>query len=261
MRFLIDSDLFKNVLSWDLTGEVIVSLIVMGVIAILCLIIFIQCKTTPVLKQSKGLLSLFEIAVEKIHGIVKDSLGPAFENSFAEAFVVCCFLYIPFCFIFGCIGFPCPVSSLTVTLSLALITFTLIHITSIKYTKWSYFKRYIDPIPFFLPINLISMWSPLLSLSLRLFGNGLSGFVLMSLIYQLLQMLGDFIFKNWGSIFFAPILTPVFHAYFDLFSGAIQTIVFTSLSMLFIAAERPEEEVETQAVRTSNRDIAKMKEA
>jgi F-type H+-transporting ATPase subunit a len=37
----------------------------------------------------------------------------------------------------------------------------------------------------------------------------------------------------------APLVAPWFHLYFDLFSALIQTLVFISLSMLFIAQEGP----------------------
>ncbi len=42
--------------------------------------------------------------------------------------------------------------------------------------------------------------------------------------------------------FVAPIVTPILHAYFDLFSGLIQTVVFLFLSMIFIANEGPEDD-------------------
>ena len=91
-------------------------------------------------------------------------------------------VYLFIAFIFGLTGLPSPVTYMAVPLSLGLTTFILIHVTSIRYTKWKYFKRYIDPIPIFLPINLISMWAPLLSLTLRLFGNAIAGWALLTIV-------------------------------------------------------------------------------
>ena len=110
-------------------------------------------------------------------------------------------------------------------------------------------KKY-DPNPVFLPINLVSMWAPLLSLTLRLFGNAISGWVIMSLVYGSLESVSDSIFANlpeWisGSLI-APFITPVLHAYFDFFSGFIQTTVFLFLSMIFISQEEPEPEIEEE---------------
>ena len=42
--------------------------------------------------------------------------------------------------------------------------------------------------------------------------------------------------------FIAPFITPVLHAYFDLFSGLIQTTVFISLMTILTGQEIPEEE-------------------
>ena len=41
--------------------------------------------------------------------------------------------------------------------------------------------------------------------------------------------------------FVAPVLAPVFHAYFDAFGAFIQTLVFMMLTALFTAQELPEE--------------------
>lgn len=234
-------EIFKNFFVFDLPGEVIMSLIVMFLLLILCLVIFILVKKADPLKKPKGLLAVAEIAVSKIDDLVDDNMGQGFENF--GGYILAIALFIFTCFIVGITGLPNPLTYLGVPLSLALITFVLIHATSIKYTRWKYFKRYVDPIPAFLPVNLIGMWAPLLSMTLRLFGNAFAGMVLMTLVYWALQSFGAFIFAAGpgGSIIFAPFVTPVLHAYFDVFSGAIQTLVFMFLSMLFIAQEKPEE--------------------
>ena len=118
-----------------------------------------------------------------------------------------------------------------------------------------YFKRYVEPLPFFLPINLISMWAPLLSLTMRLFGNALAGWTLMTLLYSAFNNIGNVVIEfaandamHVGS-FIAPFITPVLHAYFDLFSGLIQTVVFLFLSMIFISNEGPEDDATDELSR------------
>ncbi len=247
-------EIFKHYFDFDIPGEVIMSLIVMFLLIILCLVIFILVKKADPLKRPKGLLALAEIAVSKIDDLVDDNMGKGFENFGGYIFAIALFIFS--CFVIGITGLPNPLTYLGVPLSLALITFVLIHVTSIKYTKWHYFKRYVDPIPAFLPVNLIGMWAPLLSMTLRLFGNAFAGMVLMTLVYWALSSFGAYIFSvgPGGSIIFAPFVTPVLHAYFDLFSGAIQTLVFMFLSMLFIAQEKPEEyKVEEQLTLSTER--------
>jgi F-type H+-transporting ATPase subunit a len=80
-------------------------------------------------------------------------------------------------------------------------------------------------------------------MSFRIFGNILSGIILMALIYFSLGELSSWIFSflpaGFNSLWLAPLVAPWFHLYFDLFSALIQTLVFISLSMLFIAQEGP----------------------
>ena len=240
-------DVFKNFLdiSTGLSGEVIASLIVMGIIAIFAVIVGIQAHFHDPLKAPKGPLFLAEVGVTFFDRLVEDMMGPKFKGFGGYIMAVASYLFIAF--IFGLTGLPSPVTNLAVPLTLALITFVMIHATSVKYTKFKYFKRFIDPIPVFLPVNLISMWAPLLSMSLRLFGNAISGWCLMSIVYFGLQNLSASIFSFIASpinqIFIAPLITPILHAYFDLFSALIQTTIFIFLTMINIALEAPEDEI------------------
>ena len=243
--------MFDNFFSLDIPGEVISSLIVMLIIIVLAIIIAIQAHFHDPLKKPKGLLLLAEIGVKFFDNFALELIGAALPNFGGFIMGVTCYLFIAF--IFGLTGLPSPVTYMAVPLSLGLTTFLLIHLVSARFTKWKYFKRYVDPFPVFLPVNLISMWAPLLSLTLRLFGNAIAGWVLLTIVESALRDLSAQIFTfmpvvesgvfagNWNEIFLAPIPTAVLHAYFDLFSGLIQTVVFISLTAIFIGQEIPEE--------------------
>ena len=170
-------------------------------------------------------------------------MGTALPNF--GGFIMGVAMYLFLSFIFGLTGLPSPVTYMAIPLSLGLTTFLLIHYTSVRFTKWAYFKRYIDPIPIFLPINLISMWAPLLSLTLRLFGNAIAGWALLSIVEAALRDLSatvfQFINSEWNQVFLAPIPLAILHAYFDVFSGLIQTFVFILLTSIFIGQEIPED--------------------
>lgn len=226
-------------------GEIISSFVVIIIGLIVGLIVFFKAKKVDPLKKPKGIMIVMEMAVEKVDGMVNEMMGPHFIK-FAPYIMTLCF-YIFVCFIIGLIGLPSPMTNVLVPLSISLITFLLIHITSMKYKKWGYFHRYIDPFAVFLPINLLSMWAPLLSLTFRLFGNAISGWVLMSIVYWALENLSTLIFGL--PYFVAPVIAPALHLYFDLFSGFIQTTVFVMLTMLLIAQEGPSKE-ELVAQRT-----------
>ena len=235
-------------ISTGLRPEVISSLIVMFIIIVLTFIVFIQAHFHDPLKKPTGLLFLAEVGVKFFDGLVSDMMGPRFKGFGGYVMAVAVYLFIAF--IFGLTGLPSPVTNLAVPLSLALCTFIMIHATSIKYTKLKYFKRFVDPIPVFLPINLISMWAPLLSMTLRLFGNAISGFCLMTIVYNGLRSLSANVFSfletagpvEWNQIFFAPFIAPILHLYFDLFSALIQTTIFIFLTMINIGLEAPDDE-------------------
>ena len=235
--------MFDNFFKLDIPGEVISSLIVVLIIIVLSVIIGIKAHFQDPLKRPKGLLLLAEEGVKFFDNFSRELAGPAMPNF--GGFIMGVAVYLFIAFIFGLTGLPSPVTYMAVPLSLGLTTFLLIHIISARFTKWKYFKRYVDPFPVFLPVNLISMWAPLLSLTLRLFGNAIAGWVLLTIVEYSLRDLSAIVFASMPSgvneIFFAPIPLTILHAYFDLFSGLIQTTVFISLTAIFIGQEVPEE--------------------
>ena len=131
------------------------------------------------------------------------------------------FLFLIISNLAGLFGLRPPTADYGVTLSLGLITFFLIHVNGIKKNKVGHFTALFQPIWFLFPINLIGEFAVPLSLSLRLFGNIMSGTVLMGLIYDLVKPF--------------TVAWPAFlHAYFDLFSGCIQAYVFCMLTMVYV---------------------------
>ena len=239
------------------SGETIVFLGICLVLIILFIIVGIKAKLADPLKRPKGLLLIAEMCVEKLDNFVKETMGEGFDNfgGFLLGLIPTLFLS----FIIGITGLPTPMTNLAVPFTFALVTFVLIHATSVRYTRWKYFKRFVDPIPVFLPMNLLSMWAPLLSMTLRMFGNAVVGWVLLGLLNTGLENLSATLFSfvpaGPNSIFLVPILTPLLHAYFDLFSGFVQTMVFVFLTALFIAQERPED-LEEEAKMASRKEVA-----
>jgi len=71
----------------------------------------------------------------------------------------------------------------------------------------------------------------------------LSGSIIMSLIYTGCNVLSDLLLGWLGLPFnvFGVVLAPVFHAYFDVFSGFIQMYIFISLTMAFVSNELGDE--------------------
>ena len=237
-------------ISWNtLPPEFLTSILALLIVVIFAFVIRLKLRHYDPLKKPHGFLNVVETVVEFADNSVKNLMGSAFDGF--GGYICCVGLYIFLGFFIGMIGIPNvfqpqgetfleplpnPFTNLAFPLSLALVTFVLTHYTSIKVKKWAYFERYIEPIPVFLPINLVTMWSNVLSLTLRLFGNALAGYCVITLIYVGLSTAIPPAGSYWG-MFLDPLIAPAAHLYFDIFDGAIQLVVFTMLTMINIAQE------------------------
>ena len=164
-------------------------------------------------------MNAVELVVEMLETMVNGIMGKN-ANKFVN-YLSTLFLFIIISNISGLFGLRPPTADYGVTLSLGLITFVLIQFNGIKKNKIKHFTALFQPIWCLFPINLIGEFAVPLSLTLRQFGNIMSGTVLMGLIYDLLKP-------------FTIGYPALLHAYFDLFSGCIQAYVFCMLTMVYV---------------------------
>ena len=210
--------MIKGLFSYELFGQKLwittthVSILIIDVVLIL---FFLMVK-----KKMKNPENGAELMVEMLDNMVKGSLG---ENAgkFAN-YIGSIFIFILISNISGIFGLRPPTADYGVTLPLGVLSFLIIQFNNIKHNKLGAAKALLDPIPLFLPVNIIGEIAVPISLSLRLFGNVLSGTVMMALIYGLIP------------VFFKFGIPAVLHVYFDLFAGAIQTYVFCMLTMTYV---------------------------
>ena len=133
----------------------------------------------------------------------------------------------------------------TIPLCLSIVTWFGIQLSAIRYQKLDYLKGFTSPLPtwlpVFVPINILSKLSPMLSLAVRMFGNAMAGYVLMWLVYWGTGMLSETILGAIGAKynFIGVIVGGVLHAYFDAFGAFVQTTIFTTLTLLLISSEIP----------------------
>ncbi len=172
-------------------------------------------------------LNAIEYMVDAIDNLTRTNMGEKHGGKFAN-YIGTIFCFILLANIAGLFGLRPPTADYGVTFGLALITFILIHYNGFKYQKMGHITNLFKPV-LLTPINIIGELATPLSMSLRLFGNVLSGTVMMGLVYGLLN---KFVLIAWPA---------VLHGYFDVFSGAIQTYVFCMLTMVFISNTFEEE--------------------
>ena len=128
--------------------------------------------------------------------------------------------YVALANIFYVFGIKPPTKDLTVTAALAVMSIVLVQMAGIQ-TKGvkGWLHSFLEPMPAMLPMNILELFIKPVSLCMRLFGNVLGAFIIMSMIEGLVR-----------------IIIPVpFSLYFDFFDGLIQVYVFTLLTSMYIA--------------------------
>ncbi len=195
-------------------------------IVVILLIIFAFVVNNKIKKANvdeipSNFLNVVELLVEAAEGLVKTTMGPQNINFAPYFLTIIVFLLVAN--LFGLLGFSPPTSDYSVTFSLALITFVLTQYWKFRNSNglFGYLKGFTEPMVLLTPLNIIGELANPISLSFRLFGNIMSGGIIMALIYQAAGLV-------------APVIAAPLHAYFDVFSGVLQTFIFTMLSMIFI---------------------------
>jgi len=175
-----------------------------------------------------GFQNIIELAVESFEGMVKNAAGEKLSGIGSWFFTVFAFMLTST--LAGIIGLRSPSADWATTFAFALATFLLIQIMGIKYRKGKYLKSFIEPNVIFLPLNLIGELARPISLSFRLFGNELAGLIIMSLVYTL-------------PVYLRIAIPAALHAYFDVFSGALQAYIFCILSLTFVGNAASADEI------------------
>ena len=202
---------------WITTTHVSV-LVIMGVIILVACIIRANLKGPD---EKPGMLQSFaEIAIEMLENMVAGIMGD--KGAKFINYIGTIFVFVLLSNISGIFGLRPPTADFGVTLPLGIMTFLIVQYQNIKNNKFGAFTDLFQPMPVLFPINLIGEIATPFSLGLRLFGNIISGTVIVALYYGMVPVL------------FKIGVPAVLHVYFDLFSGCIQAYVFCMLTMVFI---------------------------
>lgn len=217
----------------ELPGGILITETVVNTwIIMLLLTLFSIIATRRLEKVPKGLQNVIELLVDGINKLTIQTMGED-KKSFAP-YIGTLLLFIACANLAGLFGLRPPTADINTTLGLALMTFCLIHGNGMRRKGiLTYLKGFTQPIPVMLPLNIISEIATPISLSFRLFGNITGGLIMMSLFYSALAAFSTKLGIN------IPILQAaipsVFHLYFDLFAGILQSFIFSMLTMVFVS--------------------------
>ena len=186
-----------------------------------------------------------EWCVEKVEGLVKENMGEFFMG-FAP-FIGAILLLSAFSSLSSLLGLFAPTSDLNVVAGWAILVFILITYYKLKCGPWYYIKGFMEPIPLMLPMNIIGEIATPVSMTLRHYGNILSGTVISVLVAAALQTASHALLgKLPGFIAEFPLfrigIPAALSIYFDLFSGCLQAFIFAMLTMLYVSTSFPMEE-------------------
>ncbi len=128
-------------------------------------------------------------------------------------------------------GYQPPTGSLSTTTALALCVLVAVPLYGITEQGFGgYLKTYIQPTFIMLPFNLISEVSRTLALAVRLFGNMMSGAMIIGILLTI-----------------TPFVFPVVMTLLGLLTGMVQAYIFTILAAVYIAAATQNHEVKPKS--------------
>jgi F-type H+-transporting ATPase subunit a len=136
-------------------------------------------------------------------------------------FIGTLFVFIALANLFTVIpGYVPPTSSLSTTAALALCVFVAVPVFGVKdQGMGGYLKSYVQPTVIMLPFNIISEFSRTLALAVRLFGNMMSGTMIIAILLTI-----------------TPFIFPIFMTMLGLLTGMVQAYIFSILAAVYIAA-------------------------
>jgi F-type H+-transporting ATPase subunit a len=117
-------------------------------------------------------------------------------------------------------GFEPPTGSLSTTVALALCVFVAVPLYGIEEQGIGpYLESYVEPTPMMLPFNVIGEASRTLALAVRLFGNMMSGAMIVGILLTI-----------------TPFVFPIVMTALGLLTGMVQAYIFSILAAVYIAA-------------------------
>lgn len=172
---------------------------------------------------SEGPLSRWQNLVEVLVTGIKDQIRDVSRQEPGPylPFVGTLFVFIAVSNILAVVpGYVTPTGSLSTTAALALCVFIAVPVFGIAQRGvLDYLKQYLQPTFIMLPFNIIAELSRTLALAVRLYGNMMSGTIIVAILLTI-----------------TPLLFPVVMQVLGLLTGLIQAYIFAILAMVYIAS-------------------------
>ncbi len=186
----------------------------------LLLIIVFGLLARAVLRRPEGRLAAAgRLTYGFLHELVTEAAGRASPG--LEIFAGSLFLFISGAAVLGQLpSVAAPTANQAATSALAVLVFLAVPVVGVRARGLlGYLKHYVWPNPLLFPLHVISELSRTLALALRLFGNMMSGHLVVVLVVAL-----------------AGLIVPVPLMALDLLIGFLQAYIFTILTSVYVGA-------------------------
>ncbi|MBW6473234.1 MAG: F0F1 ATP synthase subunit A [Anaerolineaceae bacterium] len=181
--------------------------------------VYVSRKLTSDPKKITRAQNILEIVVINVRNQIRE-VSQQNPDRFM-AFIGTLFIFIAVSNLLGVIpGFRPPTGSLSTTTALAISVFIAVPFFGIASRGLGgYLKQYLQPSAIMLPFNIIGDFSRTLALAVRLFGNVMSGTMLVAILLAII-----------------PFVFPIIMQAFGMLTGFIQAYIFAVLAMVYIAS-------------------------
>lgn len=216
MRLSPDELIFWNNGFIKLNATIVFTWGLMFILAVGSKIITRKLSVTQERSRWQNLLEIVVTGIEKQIEEVGLSNPRRYMN-----FLGTLFLFIASSSLFTIVpGFEPPTGSLSTTVALALGVFLAVpYFGIVEQGLGNYLKTYVKPTFIMLPFNIISELSRTLALAMRLFGNMMSGAMIIGILLTI-----------------SPFIFPVIMTLLGLLTGMVQAYIFSILAAVYIAA-------------------------
>lgn len=231
---------FFGLFDVTITETVLSSFLVMLTLVILSICLGRNLKKRPGRRQV-----LVEKVVQMLYNMVRDTMGE--HNLRFAPYIGALFCSSLLGTLISMLGFfRSATADISTTITWALMTSVLVWFYSIKNNGFfGWLKGFTEPIVVMTPMNIVSEIAQPVSMAFRHFGNVAGGSVLTMLIYNALAAASALILGWIPNAFISSIpilqvgIPAILSLYFDLFSGFIQALVFSMLTMVYVGAACP----------------------
>jgi F-type H+-transporting ATPase subunit a len=168
-------------------------------------------------------VSRWQVALEVIVTTIRDQIADVGADRPGRylPFIGTLFLFIAAANLLSVVpGYQPPTGSLSTTVALAICVLIAVPLFSIgEHGLGGYLRTYLQPTPLMLPFNLVAEASRTVALAVRLYGNVMSGTVIVGILISV-----------------APFFFPVIMQVLGLLTGLIQAYIFAILAMVYIGS-------------------------